>query len=158
MAGLPDSVRAMVAQTPIEDLVLAILRAALPEVAVQSQVVYPQRMPLVLARRTYSVEAESADRFIDRAHLQVQSFAEDPDGDADAAILAEAARLALTQAWREQQVVPGLGYLTYLRVHMPPRRVADWVTAAGPIQYADLPDGVWRYDANYIIAVRRPIT
>jgi hypothetical protein len=113
-------------------------------------------MPLVLARRTYSVEAENTDRFVDRAHLQVQTFCEDPDGDADAAILAEAARLALRDAWLNQTVIPGLGYLTYMQVYMPPRRVADWVTAAGPIQYADLPDGTWRYDANYVIAVRRP--
>jgi hypothetical protein len=158
VAGLPDSVRALVSASPIEDLVLALLRRALPEVAVQSQITYHQPMPLILVRRTYSVEAEAPNRFVDRCHLQVQTFCEDPNGDSDAALLAEAARLALRDAWLDQIVIPGRGYLTYMQVYMPPRRVADWVTSSGPVQYADLPDGVWRYDAQYAVAVRRPLT
>ncbi|MFC4336020.1 hypothetical protein [Salininema proteolyticum] len=155
MAGLPENVRDLVEREPVEDLILALLREALPGVAVQSQFVYPQPLPVVIARRDFSPDSDEGNRFVDLADVKIQSIAPDPDGDRDAALLAEAVRVALREAWTRQTIVPGIGYLTSCQVRYAPRRVADWVTASGPVQYADLPEGTWRYESTYAVAVRR---
>jgi hypothetical protein len=159
MAGLPESVRRLAELSPVEDVVLALLRMALPEIPVHSLVTYPHPVPSVLVRRTYTVNDGTGDpRFLDTADILVHCYAADPNGDADAAVLAEACRVALRDAWLQHRVVPGVGYLTKVLTRTPPRRVADWSTSSGPVQYADLPRGTWRYEAQYSITVRKPRT
>lgn len=156
MSGLPKEVYQMAQFSPIEDVVLPLLREALPWLEVVSQMTFAQSLPLIIARRTYSGAEGGDPRFIDAGDLVVHTLAEGPDGDADAAVLAEAARIALFDAWRENKQVPGRGYLTRVEVRTPPRRAADWITPQGPVQYADLPELTWRYEATYSISVRRP--
>ena len=36
-----------------------------------------------------------------------------------------------------------------------PRRVTDWTTATGSVQYADPPTGVWRYETQYRVGIRQ---
>ena len=157
MAGIPAAVRALAELSPVEDLLLAILREGLPGVTVQSLISIGQQFPMVLVRRAPHMGEWTGDpRFVDSADVVVHTFAEDPDGDEDAAILAEAARVVLRDAWLANKAVPGRGHITRVEMTSAPRRVADWATATGPVQYADLPTGVWRYESGYRIQIRRP--
>jgi hypothetical protein len=38
-----------------------------------------------------------------------------------------------------------------------PTRQSDWATSSGPVQYADLPSGFYRYQTNYTVKMRRPV-
>ena len=157
MAGLPDAVRALAELSPVEDILLAVLRDGLPGVAVNSLIGAHQRFPLVLARRApHFGEWQGDTRFLDSADVTVHTFAEDPNGDEDAAILAEAARVVLRNAWLYHRSVPDRGHITRVQMTSAPRRVTDWATASGPVQYADLPTGVWRYETTYRIEIRKP--
>lgn len=159
MAGLPDSIRQMVELNPVEDLMLAVLRERLPDVRVQSLIDLDQKFPLILVRRTDSPGYWSGDaRFVDDARIKIDTFCEDPNGDEDAALLAEAVRVALRDAWLEPKVYPGLGHITYTEMVYAPVRTPDWATASGPVQYADLPSGVWRYETEFDVEIRKPRT
>lgn len=157
MAGLPPEIRALAELSPVEDLMLAVLRQGLPGIQVQSLIAKNQRFPLVIARRDPSFGNWAGDtRFLDAARVGVDVFCEDPDGDEDAAILSEAVRVVLRNAWLNQTVYPGLGHITRVDLASAPRRQTDWATSTGPVQYADLPTGVWRYEATYDIEIRKP--
>ncbi|GIF02226.1 hypothetical protein [Paractinoplanes rishiriensis] len=157
MSGLPAHIRAMVELSPVEDLLLALLRDVLAPVSVQSLIWDTQRFPLVLVRRQPSFGEWLGDpRFLDSADIVIHTFAEDPNGDEDAALLAEAVRVCLRDAWLRNRSVPQRGHLSRVTMTSAPRRATDWATATGPVQYADLPTGVWRYETLYRIAVRKP--
>lgn len=157
MAGLPDSIRALAELSPVEDVVLAILRAALPEMQVNSLIALDQTFPAVVVRRADSFgEWGGDDRFTDSALLYVHTFCEDPDGDEDAALLAEAVRVVLRDAWLNQTVIEGRGHLTRVKMSGAPRRAPDWASATGPVQYADLPTGVHRYETRFQIGIKKP--
>ncbi|MEV1109937.1 hypothetical protein AB0I95_14940 [Micromonospora sp. NPDC049751] len=157
MAGIPPEVRALAELSPVEDLLLPILREGLPGVPVQSLITADQRFPLVLPRRIPHFGEWSADqRFTDEADVTVQCFAEDPDGDEDAGILSEAVRVVLRDAGLTGKAVPGRGRIISVRMTSAPRRATDWATATGPVQYADLPTGVIRYETQYRVAIRKP--
>lgn len=159
MAGLPPEVKALVELSPVEDLLLDILREGLPGVHVNSLIAKTQKFPLVLARRLPQFGVWSGDpRFTDAADVVVQTFAEDPDGDQDAALLAEAVRVVLRDAAIKQKVIPGKGHLKKVQMTSAPRRATDWATATGPVQYADLPTGVWRYETQFFISIRKSRT
>ncbi|MEU0739257.1 hypothetical protein [Streptomyces sp. NPDC006134] len=159
MAGIPDHIKALAELSPVEDLLLAVLRKGLPGIAVKSLIERHQTFPLVLVRRDPSFGTWDGDsRFVDSARVSVQCFATDPDGDRDAAVLSEAARVVLRDAWLRHEVYPGLGHITRVDMSSAPRRASDWATADGVVQYADLPTGVWRYEAVYDIQIRRPRT
>jgi len=157
MAGLPDSVRALAERTPVEDFLLDLLRAELPDMPVNSLIGPDQQFPFLLVRRIPGVGEGAGDpRFLDAATIAVHAFVPDPDGDEDAAILSEAVRVVLRDAWLKQKVVPGRGHLTEWEMTIAPRRVTDWATATGPVQYADLPTGIVRYETQYHLIIRRP--
>jgi hypothetical protein len=157
MAGLPDEIRALVELSPVEDLLLAILREDLPGVEVKSLIGKDQQFPLVLVRRQPQFgEWAGDDRFTDEADIVVHTFCEDPDGDEDAALLGEAVRVVLRNAWLDHKVVPGRGSITRVKMTSAPRRATDWATATGPVQYADLPTGVWRYETLFRVEIRKP--
>lgn len=165
---LPQRIRDMAEFAPIEDVIVPILRDAFPDLKVvgeedgdnvQSLIERTQTFPFILARRSDSFGQFSGDhRFIDSAQCVVHTFCEDPDGDQDAALLADAVRITLRDAWLTQKVVPGRGHITGFDVMSVPHRVTDWATATGPVQYADLPEGVHRYEARYSLLIRRPST
>lgn len=157
MAGVPPEVAAIAEFAPVEDLLLAILREKLPSMQIQSAIWDDQTFPFILVRRAQTIGNYGGDpRFTDWAELSVHVFCQDPNGDEDAAILADAVRVVLRDAGRERKVYPGLGYLTKVELASAPRRSSDWATSSGPVQYADLPTGVWRYEARYEIEIRRP--
>lgn len=163
---LPDSIRARAEFAPFEDVLLPILRDAFPELTVteddskvQSLIEHDQTFPLVLVRRVPSFGQFSGDhRFVDSGQVAVHTFCQDPDGDQDAALLADAVRVALRDAWLSRKVVPGRGHISRFDVMSSPRRATDWATATGPVQYADLPTGVHRYETVFDLEIRRPRT
>jgi hypothetical protein len=157
MAGVPPHIKALAELSPVEDLMLAVLREGLPGITVKSLISKNQSFPLVLVRRDPSFGNWSGDtRFLDAARVAVHVFCQDPDGDEDAAILSEAVRVVIRDAWLSQKVVPSRGHITRVDLASAPRRVTDWATSTGPVQYADLPTGVWRYEATYDIEIRKP--
>lgn len=158
MANLPASIRAIAERTPVEDFLLDLFRQELPDIPTNSLIADDQVFPFILVRRIPGVGEESGDpRFIDAATVSIQTFVPDPDGDEDSAILSEACRVVLRDAWLKQKGVPARGHITDMEMLMSPRRVTDWATSTGPVQYADLPTAVIRYEAQYALSIRRPI-
>jgi hypothetical protein len=157
MANLPASVRALAEQVPAEDLALDIVRSGLPDIEVVSQIRKNQEFPVIMVRRLPTfIDFGNDERFLASVDIAIHAFAQDPDGDRDAAIISEAARVVLRNAWLDHYYNPDLGSVTWFEVLAPPRRVSDWATASGPVQYADLPSNVWRYEARYRLVVRKP--
>lgn len=158
MAGLPPEVVALAERSPVEDFLLDLYRAELAGIQTNTLIADDQTFPFLLVRRVPGLGENRGDpRFVDSATVSVQAFVEDPNGDEDAAILSEAARVVLRDAWLSNKVVPGRGHITTFEMSSAPRRVTDWATASGPVQYADLPSGVWRYEAQYHLTIRRPV-
>lgn len=157
MAGLTPDIKALAEFAPVEDVLLEVLREKLPGVRVQSAIWKSQSFPFILVRRATTVGGYQGDpRFTDWAEVAIHTFCQDPNGDEDAAILAEAVRVVLRDAANEQKVYPGLGHITKAELTSAPRRTSDWATSSGPVQYADLPTGVWRYESRYEVEIRRP--
>lgn len=154
---LPESVLRLVENQPIEDVLLAILRRGLPDVPIFSLI--PEAPPhfFVLARRMPGNGLWDADaRFTDQGRFSIHTFTQDPDGDWKGAALSEACRVVLRQAWLEHWSFDGLGSVIEIDMTMEPSRRTDWATSAGPVQYADLPTGFWRYESVYTIQIRKP--
>lgn len=159
MTRLPTSVLGFAERTPAEDLVLAILRDYLPDVAIQSLLDDDQQFPVVLARRSPTFGVRDPDpRFIDFATVAVSVFVDGVEADSDGAILSDAVRKAFFAACSEQRVYPGLGHLHRVRMVSAPKRVTDWASSVGPVQYADLPIGVLRYESAFDLEIRIPNT
>lgn len=156
MAGIPDQIKALAERSPVEDLMLAVLREGLPGIQVNTLIAEDQTFPFILVRRIPGLGEQEDTRFIDAASISLQALVEDPNGDEDAAILSEAARVVIRDAHKAQTVHPGLGHITYQEMTAAPRRVTDWATATGPVQYADLPSGVWRYETRYLLEIKKP--
>lgn len=154
---LPQSVLDLVELSPIEDVALYILREGLPDVPIHSLIEEDPPENFILVRRDHTLGAWDGDtRFVDAGMLAVQVFTSDPDGDEKGALLSEAVRVVLRNAWLGNMKIPGHGWLVSAQMTTAPHRVTDWATATGPVQYADLPNGRWRYESKYHIAVRKP--
>lgn len=153
---LPAEVYALAQFKPLEDLILALLRDHFTEVPIRSLITDPTAVPCVVVRLGDGWGVWNGDhRFITTGQLMVDTFADGLNADEDAAMLGEAVRVALRKSLNV--VKPGLGHLTSVEpIHLP-RRKADWATAVGPVQYADLPTGVVRYESDYDVAWRRPV-
>lgn len=152
--SLPPEILALVEMSPVEDLLLDLLPDKLPGIQVQSLIRDEQTFPLVIPRRSGNFGDWNGDeRFLDAARITAHTFCEDPNGDEDAALLAEALRVVLRDS--RNVVVPQRGHITKVKMASAPRRVTDWATASGPVQYADLPTGVWRYETIYDIEIKR---
>ncbi|WP_326554673.1 hypothetical protein [Micromonospora sp. NBC_01813] len=157
MAGIPPQLAAMAERVPIEDILLGILRPALAGVEVVTQVRRHQAFPAVLVRRLPTFYLFSGDeRFLEQADVAVHGFAIDPNGDRDAAILSEAARVALRNAALNNWGSSSTGWVKNMQTLSPARRQPDWATSAGPVQYADLPSNTWRYEGRYRLTIRKP--
>lgn len=124
---------------PVETLLLAILRPALPAATVGTLIPATMPYPFVLARRAGGASLD--ERFIDQPLIDVQVWAE---SDTAAGGLSADARHALVTAWRSQAVVPGVGSIARFR------------DSAGPTLLPDdtVPHGVYRYQATYELAIR----
>jgi len=154
---LPASILAKVEMSPIEDLLLGLLPTPLAGVSVQTKIEDDQTFPFVLVRSTGSWGSWHGDeRFLDAAQVSIQTFADGINADEDAANLAEAVRVTLRDS--RNIVVPNRGHMVSCEMTSRPRRVPDWATSTGPVQYADLPTGVYRYETVYHMVIRRSST
>lgn len=154
---LPAEVLALVEMSPVEDLLLALLPTKLPGINVQSLIEDDQRFPLALVRAAGEWGEWSGDpRFLDAAQVVIHTFCEGIDADSDAALLGEAIRVVLRDS--VNVVIPGCGHITKVDMVRRPRRLADWATATGPVQYADLPTGVMRYETVFNVEIKKSPT
>lgn len=155
---LPASVLALVELSPIEDIALAILRDGLVDVPSFSLI--PEAPPslFVLVRRDAAFGGWEADqRFTDFGRIRIDTFTADPDGDEKGALLSEAVRVVMREAWLSHKHIPGRGYITRIDMTAEPSRKTDWATSSGPVQFADLPTGFWRYESKYALRIRREV-
>ena len=154
--ALPQEILDLVEMNSLEDIVLALLRERITTVPVQSQIYDDQTFPAVVIHRgDINGEWMRGDpRFIDYAKLEVFCFVDGINADEEASLLSEAVRVVLRGS--TNKIVPGLGYLTKIEMVSPPRNAADWDTATGPVQYADLPAEVVRYVTTYTLSIRKP--
>jgi len=154
--ALPQEILDLAQMQPVEDLVLALLRERITSIPVQSQIYDDQTFPAIVIHRGDVIgEWWGGDpRFIDIARVDVFCFTEGLNADEDGSLLSEAVRVALREC--VNKVVPGLGHITGVVMSTPPRNAADWDTAVGPVQYADLPSEVVRYATSYSLSIRKP--
>lgn len=154
---LPESVLATAEFAPVEDVVLPLVRDALPGLRIFSEVPEPELFPYAVVRTAHTERFWSGDdRFVDWAGISVHVFASDPDGERKAAIISDAIRVALRDAWLEQRTTEHGWICAYRMINRPSRR-SDWATATGPVQYADLPTGTQRYESMFWLQIRRPV-
>ena len=152
---LPEEVLDLIEMSPVEDLLLALLPDKLPGVMVSTFIEDEQSFPLALVRSSGSWGNWAGDeRFLDAATISVGTFADGPNADEDAALLAEAIRVTLRDS--RNIVVPRRGYIVSVEMTERPRRVTDWATSTGPVQYADLPTGVFRWETTYHVIIKKP--
>lgn len=157
--ALPQSVLNLIELSPVEDVLLHILREDLPDVPVVSLIAEDPPPFFLLVRRLHGFGNWKGDpRFTDAARFTIHTYTADPDGDEKGALLSEAVRVVLRNAWLDHRQVPGRGSIIAIRMTNEPSRVADWATASGPVQYADLPSGYFRYETMYEISIRKPRT
>lgn len=158
MSDLPQAIYDMVENRPVEDVLLAILRESMPpEVPVFSLI--PEELPdnFVLVRRLAGLgEWDGDPRFTDTGRFLIHTFTQDPDGDYKGAILSEAVRVIMRNAWMNKWHRADLGSVIEIRMVSEPSRKSDFTTSSGPVQYADLPIALWRYESTYSLHVRRP--
>lgn len=163
MANIPAELLALNEHVPAEDFVLALFRERIEALDLSSpvhvitQISRDQPRPAILIRKLPTFwEFGSDERFLSSMDLAIHVVADDPDGDRDASRLSEACRVILRDAWLNHYYHPENGSVTFFECLAPPRRVSDWATASGPVQYADLPSNVHRYEGRYRIVVRKP--
>lgn len=157
---LPDGIAQMIEMMPLEDLLLALFKRGLPQLEMHTLIPPSDYIgfPFVLARRAQPVGNWRGDpRFIDRGRVLLSVFTEDPDGENKGILISEAIRIMFRQAWLEHWNFPGLGSIVEIKMVHEPNRVADWATATGPVQFADLPGNVWRTESSYEFIIRRPV-
>lgn len=155
--SLPASVLALIENEPVEDVLLAILRRGLPDIPVYSLIPLHPPANFILIRKLAGIGNWNGDpRFTDTGRFFINTFTQDPDGDYKGAVLSEAVRVVLRNAWLEHWSFPNLGSVIEIEYQAEAGRVSDWATSAGPVQYADLPTGYWRYQSIYTIQIRAP--
>lgn len=163
MGSIPERLYDLVDFPAVENLILPLLREAIPDVPIYSTI--PEgvdEIPYVLARKHFTQQWWAGDNrgFINDVWLKVETFTQDPGfvdattpgGDDQGSVLSEIVRKALRDS--VGKVVPGVGHIAQFQVINDARRAADWTTATGPVQYADLPLGTWRYEAIYRLRTR----
>jgi|GEM_PF-1514630 len=159
MAGVPAEILARAEFPPVEDVILPILRSALPGVDVGTLIDsgHPDMFPFVLVR-AYSAIGGGGwggdERFLESAPFSVHTFTDGVEADREGALLSEAARCALRDASLGRLVIPDVAAVIKITMTSRPRRVPDWATSTGPVQYADLPAGTTRYESIYRAAYR----
>lgn len=155
MTTLPESVLAAVDIKPIEKIALAALRDKYPDLKIGTLIADNQTFPFMLLRRDGDWGDWDGDpRFLDAGQLSVQTFASGIEADTDAGQLGWAALVGLRES--VNQVFPGLGHITKARMLGAPHRMSDWASSTGPVQFADLPAGVVRYETTFFVEFKKP--
>lgn len=156
MTTLPPEIGDLAELEPYEDLFLAILRENLPDsIPVQSLYSDDQTFPVVLVRRAPDWGFwDGQEPWLDMASVEIHVLCQGIEADKDCAVLSNAIRAILRRS--VNKVYPGLGHIKSCYVLQAPHRTPDWATSSGPVQYADLPTGVMRYETMYRCAIRPP--
>jgi len=131
------------------DVLLELLRLDLtfPDVQVMSRIPdhITEYLPLVVIRRVGG--DSNYPEFFDRPWINVQCWCgnQGPSGDPfrDAGDLADDVRRVFWEAWKTQRVVPGLGWIGWIRESSAPQEISD----------VDRPF-LGRYAATYELRVR----
>lgn len=155
--GFPPELVARIRYDPMEDIFLKILRPHLqPTIKVHARIPDRPVLPFVLVRKISSMGDWTGDPrgLVNRARVSVHCYTQDPDGDLKGAVLGEIAASILAEASRDHWSDPMLGTVAKIEMISEPTRQSDWATSSGPVQYADLPAGAWRYEAHYTAIVR----
>lgn len=143
----------------MEDVLLAILKPALEPNGIKVHAIVPDApaLPFVVVRRLSSMGNWRGDPrgLYDCARVAVHIFAEDPNGEMKCTALGEIISVILRDAVADHWSSEELGvYVNKIEMTSEPIRMADWATSSGPVQYADLPTGTWRYEAHYSVWTR----
>lgn len=155
--NLPNSVLSRVEVSPVEDMLLWLLRDAFPEIPVHSLIPNETNdADFILARKNHSSgEPKTNETFLHTADIYIDVFTTGPEGDARAALISEAVRVMLRNAWVNNVYIPNRGWVRHVICLEDGSLVSDWATTGGPVQYADLPNEYWRYQSQYQFTWRR---
>ena len=167
--NLPESIRGKLEMSPVENLMLRVLRDAMPDIYITSQIPrdvmgamrhagYEEGFILVRRHAGQGVWGGD-DRFLDQGAVAIHIFTNgDADSDERAAMIAEGVRVNVRDAWVDGATYyPGVGSLARAAMFEEPLRKTDWATSVGPVQYADLPEGWFRYEMRVHVWIRPPL-
>ena len=155
--NLPASVLDRVAFFPYEDILAAMFQRVFPELRFETYVPEVLTYPLITGARFTPQGGWSGDpRFIDSGPVRINVFCAGPDADVEAFLISEAIRVMMLEASLERWNFPGLGSIVNITMSTEPADVNDWATATGIVQFADLPEGVIRFETVYQMTIRRP--
>ena len=155
--NLPASVLDRVAFFPYEDILAAMFQRAFPELRFETYVSEVLTYPMITGARFTPQGGWSGDpRFIDSGPVRINVFCAGPDADVEAFLISEAIRVMMLEASLERWNFPGLGSIVNITMSTEPADVNDWATATGIVQFADLPEGVIRFETVYQMTIRRP--
>ena len=155
--NLPASVLDRVAFFPYEDILAAMFQRAFPELRFETYVPEVLTYPLITGARFTPQGGWSGDpRFIDSGPVRINVFCAGPDADVEAFLISEAIRVMMLEASLERWNFHGLGSIVNITMSTEPADVNDWATATGIVQFADLPEGVIRFETVYQMTIRRP--
>lgn len=154
---LPASVLDLVADEPlIEDVVLDILRAEIPDILWADETEQASPPPFgIVVRDSYLGTDRSDTRFIYSGYCAVHTFTEGFDATIDNSRLQEAVKLTMLRAGTQQPHIRDWGYVHSTRLVEPYRKRSDWQNSEGPVQYADLPNDYTRFESVWEVKVRR---
>jgi hypothetical protein len=118
--------------------------------------------PAIIARRERrsgnGERGSGDDRYLEPAVVSINTLTSGLEAESDGYALQEMCRIALRQAQLEQKTYPGLGHISKIENSTAASRVSDWATSTGIVQYATLPKGVSRWEANYRLLIRPPVS
>jgi len=175
---LPQSVLDRINFTPYEDIALAVTKKGLtpagrdkPDIPVMSKIPFvlkannqwefapPGDTDFILVRRAPSNgfwSNEGVRPWVDTGSISSWVFTKDPNGDEKGALLSEAIASVWQQAFLEHWRFPDIGSaIMHVRMLEEPARKVDFADSTGPVQYADLPTGWWRYETLFEVQVRK---
>lgn len=153
--SLDPEVLSLVEMSPVEDLLLALLRSKITTIPIGTKYEMHQQFPFILVRSTGAWGDWSGDpRFLDASGMEVHALCDGLNADEDANKVSEAIRVILRDS--RNVVVPGYGHIVSIQMIDRPHRSPDWGTSQGPVQYADLPSGVERWQTTYRLTIRKP--
>ena len=157
MTSLPQSVKDIAATEPlVEDVVLDILRDAIPEILWADETEQSSPPPFGIVRRDSYVGVGDTDhRFISAAYCAIHTFTDGISADIDNSRLQEAVKLTLLRAGFAQPPARDWGYVSSVRLIEPYRKRSDWQNSEGPVQYADLPNDYTRFESVWEVKIRR---
>ena len=155
--GLPEDIAQLVEMRPVEECALDAMRQAITSTPIFTLIPADvQDKAFYLVRREPGEGYWNGEtRFIDEGGVVINAYAYGSDGDEKAALMAEAARVVMRNAWLNNHHTPGVGWISRLWMPEEPVRKSDFANSAGPVQSADLPAGFFRYELHLQMMVRR---